>query len=122
MAGRWIAAHARDLFHQSNSGFVTLAENGISAVQMRVGNFGDKELRAVGVRTGIGVGQASGPVKQQVGEVSFLNRNRLAAAVSGRVAALDHEIGNHAMEDGAIVEGHAMLLGVQTGLVQSLVP
>ena len=118
-----ITAHAGNLFHQSDGGFVALAEDGVSAVQMRVGNFCNKELRAVGVRTGVGVGQASGTVKLQ-GWGSFILEleANVAASAAGRIAALDHEIGNHAVEDGAIVEGDAMLLGVRTGLVQSLVP
>ncbi len=112
-----IAAHARDLFHQGNGSFVALAEDRVSAIQMRVGNFGDKELRAVRIRTGIGVSQSSGAVKLQ-GRRSFvleLETNVAASAARG-VAALDHEIGNHAVEDGAVVEWDAMLLGMRNGI------
>ena len=60
-----VAAHAGNLFHQSDGGFVALAEDGVSAIQVRVGNFGDEELGAVSVRAGVGVSQASGPIKLQ---------------------------------------------------------
>src|SRR5271154_7073787 len=52
-----VRGHACDLFNQLDGGIITLAEDGVSAIQAGVGNFGDKELRAVGVRSGVGVGE-----------------------------------------------------------------
>jgi hypothetical protein len=46
----------------------------------------------------------------------------IAHAGAGGVAALDHEFGNDAMEDGAVVVGLVVLLLVGGGSVQSLVP
>ena len=67
-----IPAHACDLFHQSHAGLVALAEDGVSTIQAGIWDLGDEELGAVGVRTSVGVGQASGSIKLKVGEVSFL--------------------------------------------------
>src|SRR5271167_3554922 len=66
-----VAAHPRDLLQQRHAGVIALAEDGVSAVQARIGNLGDEELRAVGVGTGIGIGQTPWTIELQVGR-SFI--------------------------------------------------
>ncbi len=79
--------------------------------------FGDEELRAVGVGSGVGVGETSGAIE--------LDRRRslileliagIALPVAGWVSALNHEFGNHAVEDGAVIKRNAVLLGVRDGV------
>src|SRR4029077_18127342 len=79
---------------------------------MWIWNLGDKKLGAIGVRTGVGIGQASRAIEIEVGG-SFVAESiaRIASAVASGIPALNHEFGNHTMEDGAIVERNTMLLG-----------
>src|ERR1700731_4971582 len=57
-----IATHARNLLYQGDAGFIALTEDGVSAIQAGVGDFGDEKLRAVSAGTAVGVSQASGAV------------------------------------------------------------
>jgi hypothetical protein len=68
-----VGRHASDFLHQFDCRVIALAKNGIAAIEAGVGNFSDKELRAVGVRSGVGVGETAGAIEGDVGEVSFLN-------------------------------------------------
>ena len=52
-----IAWHACDFLHQLDAGVIALPKDGIAAIQTRIGHFGDKKLRAIGIRPGVGVGQ-----------------------------------------------------------------
>src|SRR5215831_1945060 len=103
--------HTRDLFYQLNGCIVTLAENGVSAVQMRRWHFSDKELRAVGIRARVGHGQATGAIKCEAG-VEFILKAiaRPANTLSQRIAALNHEAGNHPMKNGSVKQRTARLL------------
>jgi len=79
-------------------------------VQPRRGGHGDKELAAVGVGPGIGHGKHArlGVLELRVKLVGeFVARTAAAGAL--RIAALDHEVGNHAMKNGAVVKGFAGL-------------
>src|ERR1035441_7198143 len=46
-----VLGHAGDFLHQFDGGRIALAEDGIAAIEAGVGNLGDEELRAVGVRS-----------------------------------------------------------------------
>ncbi len=66
-----VPAHRRNLLHQRDRSLIALPEDGVVPVEMLTllpgeGHLGDEKLRAVGVRAGIRVSQASGLVKQQV--------------------------------------------------------
>src|SRR5439155_20416972 len=88
-----------------------LSENRVDAVQMPLRRVADEELAATRVLAGVRHGQGPGDVLVRV----FLGLTldlvaraagpgRALAALGVRVAALNHEIGDHAVEFGAIVE------------------
>jgi hypothetical protein len=80
-------------------------------IEMFGGHLGDKELAAVGVGSGVCHGEASGDIETQVGiEFVFKLITGVAHAGTGWIAALDHEFGNDAMKDGAVVERLVVLL------------
>ena len=86
--------------------FDDFAEDGVIAGEPGRWRDGDKELAAVGVRAGVGHGQLAGLV-ELVRRALGLVLEAVAGAAhagAGGVAALDHEVGNHAMEDGSVVE------------------
>ena len=75
-------------------------------VSQGVGGDGDKELAAVGSGAAVGHGQLAGLVelvRRALGLVAEAVAGP-AHAGAGGVAALDHEVGNDAMEDGAVEE------------------
>ena len=53
-----VARDAGDGGSEADGGRVALAEDGIAAVEVGLGGFGDKELGAVGVGAGVGQGEA----------------------------------------------------------------
>src|SRR6266481_880174 len=111
-----IAAHARNLLYQGDAGIVALTEEGVSAIQAGVGNFGDEKLRAVGAGTGVGVGHPSGAVELQGwGGFVLEFKTNISIAAAGGIAALNHEVRNYAVEDGAVIERDTVLLGVRDG-------
>src|SRR5580704_2862500 len=81
------------------------AENAVLVVEPGRGGNGDKELAAVGAGAGIGHGEQAVPGMIEV-LMKFVGEFVAGAAAAGAfgVAALDHEIRNDAVEDGAIVE------------------
>ena len=112
-----VTTHARNLLHQGDAGLIALTEQGVSAVQAGIRNLGNEELGAVGAGTGVGIGQASGAVELhgRRGFVLELKTN-VAAPAAGGISTLNHEIRNHAVEDGAVVERDAVLLSVRDGI------
>ena len=80
------------------------AKHGVLSVEMRSSDVSDKELAAVGAGSGIGHGKRARGVGQVL--FAFISKviARTAAASAGGIAALDHEVGNYAMEDNAIVK------------------
>lgn len=68
---------------------------------------GDKELRAIGIGSCVGHAEnaSAGVLEGRVDLVSELVTvdGGAASAGAGRIAALDHEVGNDAVEDGAVV-------------------
>src|SRR5579862_6541258 len=95
-----------NFIHDILSGLILhLAENGVFAVQPIGGNMGDEELAAVGVGACIGHGKRAGLVF--AGIIFYFVRkliSRTARAGAGRVAALNHEVGNDAMEFDSVVK------------------
>src|SRR5277367_3261793 len=97
-----VARHTGDLFNQFNRGIVALAKDGIAAAQMlTMGNvLGDEELRAIGVGTGVGVGQTPRAIEGKSGRRLVLELIAgIALAGASWISALNHEVGNHAMEN-----------------------
>src|SRR5580658_4611430 len=111
-----IRGHARDFLHQFDGSVIALSKDGVAAIEARVRNFGDEELRAVGVGSGVGVGETPGTVEGDGGG-SFIFEfvAGIARAIAGRISALDHEFGNYTMEDGAVIKRDAMLLDLTDG-------
>src|ERR1017187_3887722 len=102
-----IGRHARDLLHHVD--ILALSEDGVVAVEMRRGNVGNEELRAVGIGPAIGHRQASGLVELERGtELIFEAVAGITCSVTDGVATLNHEVWNDTMEDGAVVQRHAL--------------
>src|SRR5208282_774788 len=111
-----IAGHARDLLHQFDGGCVALAEDGIAAIEAGVRNLSDEELRTVGIGSGVGVGETPGAIELDRWRSLILEFVAgIAGASANRVATLNHELRNHAMEDGAVIERNTGLLGASDG-------
>src|SRR5580658_4765989 len=105
-----VSSHARDLFDEGHGGFVTLTENGVAPVEMRHSYLGDEELRAVRVRAGVRVSQASGLVEQEIRRHLILECvARIARPIAFGIAALNHELRNDAVKNRAVVERLAVL-------------
>lgn len=82
-----------------------LAEYGVFAVEVWLGRVGDEELAAVCVRAGICHGDDTGLMFEWV--VPYLVFKFVpwpARASSQRIAALDHEVGDHAVEFESVVK------------------
>ena len=76
----------------------------VASIQVRSGHMGDEKLAAVCSRTRICHGEDAGLVVHETGFDLVLEAVAWASTASaGWVAALDHELGNHAMEGDAIV-------------------
>src|ERR1039457_6551346 len=91
-AGRW---HPRNFLHQFDSRIIALAKDRIAAIQARIRYFSDKELGAVGVRSGIGISETPRPIKGHRGGSLILEFvARITAAIARRISALNHELRN----------------------------
>src|SRR5271165_665471 len=107
---RFLDGHALDLvallyrIHDVLS-TANLAEDRMLAVQPVGRDMGDEELAAVRVRTGIGHRQRTHLMKIWVA-FGFIRKSipRAAASTPHGIAALNHEVCDHAMENGPIVE------------------
>src|ERR1035441_2191181 len=111
----WIARHAGNLLNQRDRCGIALTEDGVVSAQvLAMGNvLGNKKLRAVRVWAGIGIGKAAGTVEPQIGRSLILKLVAgIARPVPSRVSALNHEVGNHAVEDCAVIKGNAVHLRV----------
>ena len=66
----------------------------------------DEELRAVSVRAGVRHCEFAGPIELMRRAFGFILELITGAAHASalRIATLDHEVGNHAMKNGAIVQ------------------
>src|SRR6267143_2759930 len=88
-----------------------LSENGVDAVQMRLGRMTDEELAAAGVLAGVGHGQRARHVLVDVflglaldGVAGATGAHTSFPGLRDGVAALNHEVGDHTVELGAVVE------------------
>src|SRR5258706_662580 len=101
-----------------------LSENRVDAVQMPLRRVADEELAAAGVLAGVGHGQRSRDVLVDVLLCLALDlvaraagADRPLAALRVGVAALNHEVGDHTVKLGAVVEpGAGELLEVGDGI------
>src|SRR5216117_991508 len=91
--------------------FDHLAEDGVDAVQVRLGRVADEELAAAGVLPRVGHRQRAGDVLMRVALGLALDRVPRApgsdpplAGLGVGIPTLDHEVGDHAVELGAVVE------------------
>ena len=67
VGGRWRSRPMRAIcFTSAMRGVVALTEEGVSAIQTGIGDFGDEELGSVGAGASVGIGQASGAVEIQI--------------------------------------------------------
>jgi hypothetical protein len=97
-----IGRHAGDLLDQII--VVALPKDVVVGVEMRSRNFSNEELRSVGVRSAVGHSEASRDIEGQVALFITETVAGASAAVAQRVTTLDHEVGNHAVEDGPVVK------------------
>src|SRR6266480_280307 len=88
-----------------------LSENGVDAVKVRLGRMADEELATAGVLAGVGHGQRSRHVLVDVllglaldGVTGAAGAHAPFPGLGNRVTALNHEVGDHAVELGAVVE------------------
>src|SRR6185312_8402648 len=116
--GARVGGFACDLFHQLYALGSALSEDGVVSIEPRRGHFSDEELRAVGARTGVGHGQATGLIKFQIGR-KFILEAVAGPAFAGTlgIAPLDHEIRDHAMENGAVVKRYPVFHFARFGIL-----
>src|SRR5690242_118678 len=77
---------------------------------MRRWHLGDEELRAVGVPAGVSHGQHAALIKLKRGiELVLKLVARPPGAIAGRISALNHELRNHAVKNGAVVQRRIVL-------------
>src|SRR5206468_11409907 len=88
-----------------------LSENGVDSVQVRLGGMTDEELAAAGVLSGVGHGQRPRDVLVDVllglaldGVTRPAGADAPLPGLRIGVASLNHEVGDHAVELGAVVE------------------
>src|SRR5258708_19838501 len=94
----------------------SLAENCVFAIKPVGVADGDEELRAVGVGSGIGVGETPGLVEGHGGRSLILEFvTWIARAIAFGISTLNHETGDHPVKDGAVIKWNAVLLGVRDG-------
>src|SRR5947209_2568769 len=90
-----VSRHARYLLHQFHARRIALPKDRVLAIQARIRNLSDEELRGVRVRSSIRVGHASWTIKRQVGRSLIFKRvarpSWAALSIAQRIAALDHE-------------------------------
>src|ERR1043166_8671884 len=106
-----IPRQPRNLLHDFDAWIIALAEDCVVAVQTRIGNSGDEKLRAVGVRSRVGIRQSSRPIEREIWRSLVLEFvTRIAAPVAHWIAALNHELRDNAMKNGSVIQRHAVHL------------
>src|SRR6185437_473176 len=105
-----VAGEFADFLHHVVA-FGDFAEDGVLAGEPAGVRNGDEELGAVGVGAGVGHGELAGlgeAVRRALGLVGELVAGAAHAGAFG-VSALDHELRDDAVEDGAVIELGALL-------------
>src|SRR5699024_51098 len=93
----------------------------VAVLQPRSCHRGDEELRAVGARAGVGHGQFIWFVKVEFRvELVFELIAWAADTATQWVTALDHEVWNDAVENGAVVESDTVFLFTRSRVVPFL--
>ena len=94
--------------------FDNFAEDGVVAGKPGSGANGDEELASVGAGTAVGHGELAGLVELVRRALGFVAEAVAwpAHAGAGGIAALDHEVGNDAVEDGSVEE---LVIGLDVG-------
>ena len=82
-----------------------LTKNRVSALKVRSFDRGDEELRAIRARPGIRHGEEERSVEREL-RVNLITELVAGSAVTHteRVATLDHEVSNDAVEDDAVIQ------------------
>ena len=105
---RLVLSIARDLgdFFYDILAFHDFTEDGVLAGEPIGGSNGDEELRSIRIRACIGHGQLAGNIELVWRALGFVFEFVAGAAHAGagRISALDHEIGNDTVKEGAVVE------------------
>ena len=111
-------------FTTSTLGVVALAEKRVMLIEKIRRLLGDEKLAAIRVRPAVGHRQPARTVEIQVGiELIVEQIAGIAHSGSRRIAALNHELRNDAMKDGAVVIRLVVFdSSCVAGSVQSLVP
>ncbi len=93
--------------------FDDFAEDGVFAGEPGGGSYGDEELAAVGVGAGVCHGQLAFFLEAVTRAAGFVGEAVAGASHAGafRIAPLDHELGDDAVEDSSVVELVALLTG-----------
>ena len=103
---------------------VTDSEDDVLAVEPRRLHGAEEKLGAVGVGTRVGHGEDAGAgvleLEVLVGELGAVDGLAAGAVVVGEVATLAHEVGDDAVEGGAL-EAEALLAGAERAEVLCLV-
>ena len=101
-----LGAESFHLLHNIHA-FNDIAEDDVSAIQPGGLDGGDEELGAVGVGASVGHGEGSGAGVLQdevlVGEFLAVDGFATSAIVVCEVSSLEHEVGDHTVEGGALV-------------------
>mmetsp|Transcript_31747 Transcript_31747/g.94331 ORF Transcript_31747/g.94331 Transcript_31747/m.94331 type:complete len:221 (+) Transcript_31747:184-846(+) len=100
-----LGAHGLDLLHHVHA-LAHLAEDAVLPVEPRRLHRAEEELRAVRVRARVRHGEDAGAGVLQrevlVGELGAVDGLAAGAVAGGEVAALAHEVGDHAVEGAAL--------------------
>jgi len=131
----FISWRVRNSLHQLHACLITLPEDGIAAVlrnsavsalaaafiearvQVWLRDLSDKKLRSTRVGAAIGIGKPARLIVKQIRPKLVFNRKPdFTRDGSCRIAALDHEFGNYAMKDRAVVKWNAVHLGSGRGV------
>jgi hypothetical protein len=124
--GEWfvvgVAFNARDRAYEQDRVFIAKTKDGVFSVELRDRLLGDEELAAVGAatrgpRARVGHGEEARLVEGEGGVDLVLEEVAgIAGAITGTVAALNHEGGDDAMEGGAVVKRLIMYLLQRFGI------
>src|SRR5262249_47938123 len=107
-----IAGHASNLLHKFDTLLVALTKDGMAAIQMWRRNLGNEELRTISIRARVCHREASGTIKCQCRhDLIFELISGIAAAVAGWIAALNHELRNDPVKNGAVIKRSIVLGG-----------